>query len=116
MSQQILREFAPVLALAGAIALTILSQVASKSKSGSNVTVTELWVYPIKSCQGIQVSDAVVTPRGFEFDRWFMVVDADGEYLSQRGNPLLARIGVTVEHRPGILTVVVSLFQLPTVQ
>jgi uncharacterized protein YcbX len=33
------------------------------------LTVSELFIYPIKSLGGIPVSSAKVTDRGFEYDR-----------------------------------------------
>lgn len=36
--------------------------------------VSELWIYPIKSCRGIQVRHAEIDGRGLKFDRNFMVV------------------------------------------
>lgn len=36
--------------------------------------VSSLTVYPVKSCGGIGVDSAVVTPTGLQFDRTWMVV------------------------------------------
>lgn len=46
--------------------------------------VTRVFVYPIKSCRGIAVDAAELTPRGLAFDRRYMLVDARGNFLSQR--------------------------------
>jgi uncharacterized protein YcbX len=54
--------------------------------------VVELTYYPIKSCAGVSVSDAVLTPAGLRHDRSFMVIGADGVFRSQRRNPRLAVI------------------------
>ncbi|WP_433664084.1 MOSC domain-containing protein [Nocardia sp. CA-128927] len=56
------------------------------------VTVAALHSYPVKSCAGIAVDDGVLTPAGLEHDRSFLVVDGDGVFRSQRGNPRLASI------------------------
>ena len=37
--------------------------------------VTELSVYPVKSCAGIAVHAAVVTETGFRFDRCWMLAE-----------------------------------------
>ena len=64
--------------------------------------VSELWVFPIKSCQGTQVKSVEVTPAGFALDRVWCVVDAGGarypagEYLSQRKMRCLATVGVEI--------------------
>ena len=37
--------------------------------------VSQLWVYPLKSCRGIRVSSAKLDIFGFEYDRSFMLVE-----------------------------------------
>jgi uncharacterized protein len=54
------------------------------------VTLTGLFVYPVKSCRGIALEEAVLTKRGLEHDREWMIVDADGSFLTQRQLPRLA--------------------------
>lgn len=61
------------------------------------IIVTDLYIYPIKSCQGIKVSQAEVTSKGFLGDRNFMLVNAQGNFLTQRDYPLLATIEVRFE-------------------
>lgn len=56
------------------------------------ISVTGLFVYPIKSCRGTAVSRAQVTPRGLQDDRLLMLVDADGSFLTQREYPRMALI------------------------
>jgi uncharacterized protein YcbX len=54
--------------------------------------VTELTVYPLKSAGGTSLTDAVVTPNGFRFDREFMLVRPGGRHLSQREVPRMAQL------------------------
>jgi uncharacterized protein len=54
------------------------------------IHVTGLTVYPIKSCGGTPVLDSVVTPRGLDHDRTFLVVAADGRPRRLRSDPGLA--------------------------
>lgn len=56
------------------------------------VTVTELWIYPVKSCGGISLDKAQVTLQGLDGDRQWMIVDADGKFLTQRQYPQLALV------------------------
>ncbi|MGO9487438.1 MAG: MOSC domain-containing protein [Solirubrobacteraceae bacterium] len=56
------------------------------------ITVTGLVTYPIKSCAGVQLEEARLTPKGLELDREFMLVDEQGDFLSQRKVPELALI------------------------
>ena len=69
-----------------------------------NLAVSGLYQYPIKSCRGITLSEAALTPYGLEHDRHWMVVDHKGRFLSQRRFPRMALIraapgegGLTVE-------------------
>ena len=61
--------------------------------------ITSLHTYPVKSCAGVELSTAEITPRGLIHDRDFMLVDDTGNYLSQRQIPQMAlvvpRIGET---------------------
>ncbi len=63
----------------------------------TEVVLRELWVYPVKSCRGIRLDEADVVTRGLAHDRRFMVVDANGRFLTQRERPELARFGATLE-------------------
>ena len=58
--------------------------------------VSELWVYPVKSCGGVSVAEARLLRGGLEWDREFAVVTADGEVLSQKTHPALASIQPTL--------------------
>lgn len=76
-------------------------------------TITELNLYPIKSCAGVALREATLTQAGLMteqiYDREWMVVDAQGEFLSQREYPRMALIqprikAETLELRaPGML-------------
>lgn len=52
--------------------------------------LSEIWVYPVKSLGGIQLQESKVTDRGLELDRRWLLVDADGRFLTQREHPELA--------------------------
>jgi uncharacterized protein YcbX len=56
------------------------------------VIVDALFIYPVKSCGGIAVAAARVTPRGLEHDRRWMVTDERGLFLSQRTEPEMALV------------------------
>ena len=59
---------------------------------GFNARIAALWVFPIKSCAGVSVTQALLTPTGLAHDRAWMLVDADGEMLTQRELPRMALI------------------------
>ena len=54
--------------------------------------IARLFVYPVKSCAGVELREAVLTETGLDLDRAWMVVNADGEFVSQRELPRLALI------------------------
>lgn len=56
------------------------------------IRVASLFVYPVKSCAGIELQRAQVTPRGLRFDREWMVVTPAGRFLTQREAPRLALV------------------------
>ena len=56
------------------------------------VTVEELNIYPLKSGRAIAKSSVRLAATGFEWDRWWMITDAAGSFLSQRTHPRLACI------------------------
>ncbi len=55
-------------------------------------TISRLFVYPIKSCAGVELKETLLIETGLEFDRAWMVVDDSGEFLSQRELPRMALI------------------------
>ncbi|MCR8915589.1 MOSC domain-containing protein [Marinobacter panjinensis] len=59
--------------------------------------VHSLYVYPVKSLAGIQVSSFRMDDFGPARDRRWMIVDADRQFVTQRSNPELARIGTRLE-------------------
>ncbi len=61
-------------------------------------SVSQLFVYPIKSCAGISVSSFSFDQKGPLFDRRWMLVDKySGTFLSQREFPMMALISTRIE-------------------
>ncbi|MFZ2738575.1 MAG: MOSC N-terminal beta barrel domain-containing protein [Burkholderiaceae bacterium] len=54
--------------------------------------VSRLFVYPVKSCAGVEVREAQLTLSGLDLDRAWMVVDAQGKFVTQREHPRLALV------------------------
>lgn len=65
-----------------------------------SLSLSQLWIYPVKSLAGVRVERARVERRGLArglvHDRRFMVVGADGEFLTQRQHPRMALVRVAV--------------------
>lgn len=62
------------------------------SDSDLSGTIARLFIYPVKSCAGIEVQEALLTEAGLDLDRAWMVVDAQGMFLTQRELPRMALI------------------------
>jgi uncharacterized protein len=58
----------------------------------NSALISGLWVYPVKSCAGVAVTEAALCDTGFDLDRAWMVVDEQGEFVSQREHPRMALI------------------------
>jgi uncharacterized protein YcbX len=61
------------------------------------ITLEQLFLYPLKSARGIEVREWHVDDFGLRFDRRFMVVTADGAFLTQRSHPRMALIEVRID-------------------
>lgn len=93
------------------------NNIDSGFSSASNLLISRLIVYPIKSCAGVDVQQAVLTETGLAFDRAWMVVDGQGNFLTQRDLPRMALITPKLGHEemalraPGMLTLQIALFR-----
>ena len=62
------------------------------SPEGVQAHLAQLFVYPVKSCAGVELREALLTESGLDLDRTWMVVDDRGRFLSQREQPRMALI------------------------
>jgi molybdenum cofactor sulfurtransferase len=72
-----------------------------------NVVITELYIFPIKSCAAQRVSDwpMDVTSGRLQFDREFALVDASGSAMRLQMYPAMALLRPTVDLKTQTLTV-----------
>ncbi len=77
------------------------------------LTVSELFIYPIKSMGGISVSTAKISDRGTDFDRRWMLVDENNRFITQREVPSMALLqveltaeGLKVYHKKNINSII----------
>ncbi|KAF3604938.1 hypothetical protein DY000_02045149 [Brassica cretica] len=54
--------------------------------------IQSIFIYPIKSCRGISVSQATVTQTGFQWDRYWLAVNYKGRAYTQKVEPKLALV------------------------
>lgn len=80
----------------------------SEGASDVQGQIAQLMIYPVKSCAGVAVAEAVLLETGLQWDRHWMVVDADGLFVSQRECARMALVRPQIEadslllHAPGM--------------
>jgi uncharacterized protein YcbX len=55
--------------------------VSTEPKRDVSASIERLFVYPVKSCAGIEVQEALLTETGLDLDRAWMVVDGAGRFV-----------------------------------
>ncbi|KAL3520315.1 hypothetical protein ACH5RR_018464 [Cinchona calisaya] len=65
-----------------------------ESEEVAAAKVASIFIYPIKSCRGISVSEAPLASTGFRWDRLWLVVNSKGRAYTQRVEPKLALVEV----------------------
>ena len=63
----------------------------------NELTLTHIYIYPIKSLGGISLQMAKVEERGLQYDRRWMLVDKNGMFLTQREYPQMALLQVNIK-------------------
>ncbi|XP_077348038.1 molybdenum cofactor sulfurase [Lithobates pipiens] len=67
------------------------------SKNDKPITLSHIYLYPIKSCAAFQVSQWPVVEQGLLFDRTWMVVNENGVCLSQKQETKLCLIRPSID-------------------
>lgn len=75
----------------------------SSTEPDVRTRIARLFVYPVKSCAGVELSEALLTETGLDLDRAWMVVDGANEFLSQRDEPRMALVQVQLKHHEVVL-------------
>jgi len=63
-----------------------------------SLVLSQIHVYPVKSLGGFQVMQWPVDKTGLRYDRKWMLIDADGKFLSQRSLPKMALLHTRIEN------------------
>lgn len=68
--------------------------------------VTQLWIYPIKSCRGIRVESARLKKTGLDLDRNWMFIDKEKrEFLTIRNDPSFTLVDTSLSDDRKELTI-----------
>ena len=62
-----------------------------------DIHIDKLFIYPIKSVSGIEVTEAQAEEKGFRHDRRWMLIDDDNRFITQRKFHELALIDTSIE-------------------
>ena len=65
--------------------------------------IARLFAYPVKSCAGVELTESVLTDAGLDLDRAWMVVDGEGEFVTQRELPRMALVRPQLKHYEVVL-------------
>ncbi|HEY0652557.1 MAG TPA: MOSC domain-containing protein [Chryseosolibacter sp.] len=63
------------------------------------LTLREIWIYPVKSLGGIQMEKANAMGKGLEFDRRWMLIDEHNMFMTQRVHTQMAMFKLTLSDR-----------------
>lgn len=86
----------------------------------ARLTLSEIWIYPIKSLSGIRLRRSDVKQKGLVYDRRWMLVDESGRFLTQREHPEMSQFqlemnteGLTILNRVSNQSLVLDLKAKP---
>ncbi len=63
------------------------------------VNISEINIYPIKSLGGISLDKSAVEERGLAFDRRWMLVNEQNQFLTQREFPVMSTIKISLVNK-----------------
>ncbi|XP_071826012.1 molybdenum cofactor sulfurase-like [Apostichopus japonicus] len=67
--------------------------------------LSQICLYPIKSCAAMKVPNWEIGPQGLMYDRQWMIVSEAGVFLSQKRVPRMCLIEPTIDLETGLLTI-----------
>lgn len=70
--------------------------------------ISQVRIYPIKSCRGISVDSAGLTLSGFKYDRKWMFVNEKLQFLTIRERPQLTLINTAIDESKGLLNITIG--------
>ena len=64
--------------------------------AGVTPVITDLYFYPVKSCRGVRMTEAALWETGLLLDRFWMVIDENDSFVTQRNLPRMALIETAI--------------------
>ena len=70
----------------------------------TTLTLSDIFIYPVKSLGGFRVETWEVVSTGLKYDRQWMLIDENGQFLSQRKLAEMALIHTQISHEHLIIS------------
>ncbi|KAJ9586444.1 hypothetical protein L9F63_019908, partial [Diploptera punctata] len=80
-----------------------MKPVSKQVVNDGSMTLTHMFIYPVKSCGAVRVDNWIIGPRGFLFDREWMVVTFAGVSLTQKQESNLCLVEPNIDLGRGVL-------------
>ncbi|NXV47308.1 MOCOS sulfurase, partial [Uria aalge] len=74
-------------------------------RGGKPITVTNIYLYPIKSCSAFEVTEWPVENQGLLYDRNWMVVNQNGVCITQKQEPRLCLVNPSIDLEQKIMVI-----------
>ncbi|NWI20820.1 MOCOS sulfurase, partial [Crypturellus soui] len=74
-------------------------------RGGKPITLTNIYLYPIKSCSAFEVAEWPVGNQGLLYDRNWMVVNQNGVCMTQKQEPRLCLINPSIDLKQNIMII-----------
>ncbi|NXS91398.1 MOCOS sulfurase, partial [Jacana jacana] len=74
-------------------------------RGGKPITVTNIYLYPIKSCSAFEVTEWPVGNQGLLYDRNWMVVNQNGVCMTQKQEPRLCLVNPSIDLEQNIMVI-----------
>lgn len=75
--------------------------------------ITGIFIYPVKSLSGISLQSAALCHTGLQYDRRWMLVDANGQFITQRDRKELCLFTVTMSETYFTITYLQQSINIP---
>ena len=70
----------------------------------SKILLSQIYIYPVKSTRGVPLNSAVVSDRGLQYDRRWMLIDEDNNFITARKFPRMVLIESHINQDTMVLT------------
>ncbi|NWX49796.1 MOCOS sulfurase, partial [Steatornis caripensis] len=74
-------------------------------RGGKPITITSIYIYPIKSCSAFEVTEWPVGNQGLLYDRNWMVVNQNGVCMTQKQEPRLCLVNPSIDLKEKVMVI-----------